>query len=144
MNAYRGEEVSFSFEKDDDLRFLQIYFDQKNTSLILKSGKVPEYFRIEDFATGERSIKINMTDSKGNILTESWTIQFFEPPEIITIFDEAEEEFGSDGRVTNFRRPKFKIGRVNVIGQVSIKFNQNMYIRENINYTKVFDVSIES
>ena len=76
-----------------------------------------------------------MTDSKGNILTESWTIQFFEPPEIITIFDEAEEEFGSDGRVTNFRRPKFKIGRVNVISQVSIKFNQNMYIRENINYT---------
>ena len=41
-------------------------------------------------------------------------------------------------------RPTFKVGKINVIGQVSIKFSQNMLVEDDLDFSQVFEVFIES
>ena len=41
-------------------------------------------------------------------------------------------------------RPTFKAGKINVIGQVSIKFSQNMLVDDDLDFSQVFELFIQS
>jgi hypothetical protein len=41
-------------------------------------------------------------------------------------------------------RPKFKAGKINVIGQVSIEFSQDMLVEDDLDFSQVFEVFVES
>ena len=41
-------------------------------------------------------------------------------------------------------RPKFKVGKIDVIGQVSIKFSEDMLVDDDLDFAKVFEVFVEN